>query len=154
MLRAALLPSLSSFPGHLQTPSLKWEFWAGTNRAARCGCGWRLHFHALATVGADFGIPRVGLAAKKTAGYDCARDFHKLFSLAPVKKVERKKNDQEEEDADGPEEALHESVPVLLGVKENPEGHDQRNHENDKKGTHPGFSPKAAISAQLSAVSK
>lgn len=146
MLRAALLPSLSSFPGHLQTPSLKWEFWAGTNRAARCGCGWRLHFHALAAVGADFGIPRVGLAAKKTAGYVCrrgraARDFHKLFSLAPVKKVERKKNDQEEEDADGPEEALHESVPVLLGVKENPEGHDQRNHikKEDKKETHSGF---------------
>jgi hypothetical protein len=101
-------------------------------------------------VGADFGIARVGLAAIEAASRggesgNATRDFSKLFSLAPVKKVAGKKNDQEEEDADGPEEALHESVPVLLGVIENPEGHDQRNHiKKDKKETHSEPSPKSS----------
>jgi len=87
----------------------------------------------LTAVGAGFGIPRVGLTAIKAgsgAGGNggAPGDFDELLSLGPVKKIEGKKNDQKEEYADGPEEALRESVPVLLGVKENPEGHDQRNH--------------------------
>jgi hypothetical protein len=105
-------------------------------------------FQALAAVGASLGVPRVGPAAKKAGG--CAggsrgatRDFDELFSLAPIKKIEGKKNDQEEEDTDGPEKALPESVPVLLGVKKNPEGQDQRNHiKEDENETHSGFSPK------------
>jgi hypothetical protein len=97
-------------------------------------------------VGADFGVPLVGLAAIEAGSRGdgsgrAARDDDQLFSFTPVKKIEGQKDDQEEEDADGPEEALHESVAVLLGVEENPEGHDQRNHiKKDKKETHPGFS--------------
>jgi hypothetical protein len=101
---------------------------------------------ALAAVGAGFGVPRVGTAAieagSRAGGSGGApRDFDELFSLTPIKKIEGKKNDQKEEDPDGPEEALHESVPVLLGVKENPHGDDQWNHvKKDKKETHSGFS--------------
>jgi hypothetical protein len=100
----------------------------------------------LAAVGAGFRVPRVGLTAIKAGNRaggsgGAPRDFDELLSLVPVIKIEGKKNDQEEEYADGPEEALHESVPVLLGVKENPKGHDQRNHvKKDKKETHSGFS--------------
>jgi hypothetical protein len=97
-------------------------------------------------VGAGFGIPRVRLTAIKAGSGPgesgrASRDFDELLFLVPVKKIEGKKNDQKEEYADGPEEALRESVPVFLGVKENPHGHDQRNHvKKDKKETHPGFS--------------
>ena len=102
-------------------------------------------------MGAGFRIPRVGLAAIKAGSRaggsgGASRDFDELLSLVPVIKIEGKKNDQEEEYADGPEEALHESVPVFLGVKENPEGHDERNHvKKDKKETHSGFSPKPPV---------
>jgi len=114
----------------------------------------------LAAVGAGFGIPRVRLTAIKAgsgAGGSggAPRDFDELLSLVPIKKIERKENDQKEEYADGPEKPLGESVPVLLGVKKNPEGHDQRDYiKEDEKETHSGFSPKTAISVQLSAVSK
>jgi hypothetical protein len=82
-----------------------------------------------------------------------SRDRGAFPSFIPVEKVEREEDDQEEKDANGPEKALPEGVPVLLGVKKNPEGHDQRYHiKEDEKETH-GFSPKKlpAFSAQLSA---
>jgi hypothetical protein len=77
-----------------------------------------------------------------------------LFSPIPVEKVEGEKNDEDKKNADGPEEALHKGVAVFLGVKEDPEGHDERNDVNeDKKEAHPGISPKTAFSYQPSAVS-
>jgi hypothetical protein len=104
----------------------------------------------LAAVGAGFRIPRVGLTAIKAGslaggGGGAPRDFDELLSLVPMIKIKGKKNDQEEEYADGPEEALHESVPVLLGVKINPHGDDERNYENDQKGPHLGSSQKQLI---------
>ena len=102
-------------------------------------------------MGADFAVPLIGLAAIKAGSRgggsgSTAWDFNNLFSLIPVKKVEGEKNDQKEEDADGPEEALHETIPVFLGVKKNPHGDDQRNDEQkDKRENHSGFSPKQLI---------
>ncbi len=75
-------------------------------------------------------------------GGSSSRDLDELLSLVPVKKVQGEKNDQEAKNADRPEKPLGEGVPVLLGIKINPHGDDHRNHENDKKGTHPEFSPK------------
>jgi hypothetical protein len=117
-------------------------------RRAAVGGGLILQFQSLPAVGADFRVPRVGSAAIKAGGCGggsggAARDFNKLFFLIPGEKIEGKKNDQDEKDANGPEKALPEGVPVLLGVKKNPEGHDQRNQvKKDKKETHSGFSQK------------
>jgi hypothetical protein len=84
-----------------------------------------------------------------------SRDKGGFPSFIPVEKVEGEEDDQEEEDADGPEKALPESVPVLLGVKENPHGDNQRNYiKEDEKETHSGFSSKTAMSVQRSAISK
>jgi len=119
-----------------------------------------LDFQVLAAMGAGFGVTRVGLAAIETGGpigrsRRPSRDRGGFPSFIPVEKVEGEEDDQEEEDANGPEKSLPEGVPVLLGVKKNPEGHDQRYHiKEDEKETHSGFSPKTAISVQLSAVSK
>jgi hypothetical protein len=81
-----------------------------------------------------------------------SRDKGGVPSFIPVEEVEGEEDDQDEEDANGPEKSLPEGVPVLLGVKKNPEGHDQWNYikENEKE-THSGFSSKPAISFQLSA---
>ena len=108
-------------------------------------------------MGACFGFTRIGLAAIETASRigrsrRPSRGKGGFPSFIPVEKVEGEEDDQEEEDANGPEKALPEGVPVLLGVKKNPEGHDQRNQiKEDEKETHPAFSPKAAFSYQPSA---
>ncbi len=104
-------------------------------------------------MGAGFGITRVGLAAIETGGpigwsRRPSRDKGGFPSFIPVEKVEGEEDDQEEEDANGPEKALPEGVPVLLGIEKHPHGDDQRNYiKEDKKETH-GFSQK-----QLSAFS-
>jgi hypothetical protein len=108
-------------------------------------------------MGAGFRVTRVGLAAIETGGPTGwsrrpSQDKGGLPSLIPVEKVEGEEDDQEEKDANGPEKALPESVPVLLGVKKNPEGHDQRNYiKEDEKETHSVFSQKASFSYQPSA---
>jgi len=82
-----------------------------------------------------------------------SRDKGGVPSFIPVEKVEGEEDDQEEEDANGPEKSLPEGVPVLLGVKKNPEGDDQWNYiKEDEKETH-GFSQKqrSAFSCQRSA---
>jgi len=106
-------------------------------------------------MGAGLRVTRIGLAAIETAGR-IGRSRRPSWgkggfpSFIPVEKVEGEEDDQEEEDANGPEKALPEGVPVLLGVKKNPEGHEQRNHiKEDEKETHPAFSQK-----QLSAFSR
>jgi hypothetical protein len=77
------------------------------------------------------------------------RDKRGFASLIPVEKVDGEEDDQEEKDANGPEKALPEGVAVLLRVKKNPEGHDQRNYiKEDEKENHSAFSPKAAFSRQ------
>jgi hypothetical protein len=106
-----------------------------------------LDFQVLAAMGAGFGVTRIGLAAIETGGpigwsRRPSRDKGGFPSLIPVEKVEGEEDDQEEEDADGPEKALPEGVPVLLGVKENPHGDNQRNYiKEDEKETH-GISQK------------
>jgi hypothetical protein len=99
-------------------------------------------------VGADLRVPREGTPAIE-AGSQGSRSrrtswsLEPLFSPIPVEKIEGEKNDEDKKNADGPEETLHKGVPVFLGVKEDPEGHDERNDVNeDKKEAHPGISPK------------
>jgi hypothetical protein len=111
-------------------------------------------------MGAGFGVALIGLAAIEAGCPRCGSLRPYLHrggfpSLIPVNKVEGKEDDQEEKDSNGPEKALPEGVPVLLGIEKHPHRDDQRNNiEKDENETHSGFPPKTAISVQLSAVSK
>jgi hypothetical protein len=145
----------SSKPGSLQyEQKMGRSYDMRTTAATHFVGGAVLHLQILAAVRAGFGITLVGLAAIEAGGprrrglgpYLHGDGFP---SFVPVNEVEGKEDDQEEEDANGPEKALPECVPVLLGIKKNPEGHDQRNHvKKDEKETHSGFPQK-----QRSAVS-
>jgi len=107
-------------------------------------------FQVLAAVRADLGVARVGAAAIETSSRGSekrglGRGCGAPLSLIPVRKVKGKKNDQDEEHADGPEKPLREGVSILLGVEEYPKGDDQRKHiKKDNKEAHSVFSPSSS----------